>query len=262
MMRYWRGLWVPLILFLGVSAFADTRVWHVESTPPFRAELVQCRNGIVILQLADGSRSMLSLERLSERDRAYVERIYPKGAHREERETPPPETYRPQRQEPPAAYHRREREDSELPKGNGPPVKFKVGQRAPEIVTVSPVSGATVRLSDLRGKLVILDFWASWCGPCAVSMVKLHGLYQRYHERGVEIIGINGDRRKAAMEKFISDRRIPWLQRYDGQNGPTFQQWGVEAIPTIVLIDQNGVIVATDLRAGQLEPYLRKYLRL
>lgn len=136
----------------------------------------------------------------------------------------------------------------------------KQGQLATEIALPS-VNGDTIRLSSLKGKVVFLDFWASWCAPCRVSNKNLVKLYSKYKNKGFEILGISLDDEKKKWKNAIKQDKITWLQVNDGGGweAKTAQAWNISAIPTSFLIDKEGRLLAMDLEGKELEKAV-KYL--
>jgi peroxiredoxin len=134
------------------------------------------------------------------------------------------------------------------------------GQPAAEVALPS-VSGDTLRLSSLKGKVVLLDFWASWCGPCRSSNKSLVKLYSKYKDKGFEIFGVSLDDQKNKWKNAIKQDKIRWLQVNDdgGWEAKTVAAWGINAIPTSYLIDKDGNLLAMDLEVKELEKAL-KYL--
>jgi len=134
------------------------------------------------------------------------------------------------------------------------------GQPADEVALPS-VNGDTIRLSSLKGKVVLLDFWASWCGPCRVSNKNLVKLYAKYKASGFEILGVSLDDEAAKWKTAIRQDKITWLQVNDagGWEARIAQAWGISAIPTSYLIDKDGKLLAMDLEGKELEKTL-KYL--
>ena len=134
------------------------------------------------------------------------------------------------------------------------------GQLATEVALPS-LSGDTLLLSSLKGKVVLLDFWASWCGPCRSSNRELTKLYPKYKNKGFEILGVSLDDELAKWKTAIVKDKITWLQVNDpgGWDAKTAMRWNISAIPTSFLIDKEGKLVAMDLTGKELEKAL-KYL--
>ena len=135
------------------------------------------------------------------------------------------------------------------------------GMQAYEIA-LPTVSGDTIRLSSLKGKVVLLDFWASWCGPCRSSNKLLNKLYPKYKDKGFEIFAVSMDNEKEDWEKAIKKDKVSWLQvnAPGGWDTPTALQWRVEALPTSYLIDKNGKLLAMDLEGKNLEKALKELI--
>lgn len=138
---------------------------------------------------------------------------------------------------------------------------IKQGYYAPEIALPS-VNGDTLKLSSLKGKVVLLDFWASWCGPCRASNKKVSKIYSKYKNKGFEIFGVSIDAEHSDWVKAIRQDNIKWLQVNDpgNWNAPIVSQWSIYGIPTSYLIDKEGKLIAMDLEAKDLEKVLDKML--
>jgi len=115
----------------------------------------------------------------------------------------------------------------------------EAGLRAPEFVLKS-TAGKRTRLSDLRGKVVLVDFWATWCPPCRMSIPALVKLNGRFSKKDFEIVGVSLDRDPAAVPPFIKDRRVPYRVLY--ANESVAEKYLVEAIPTFFLLDREGIV--------------------
>lgn len=135
------------------------------------------------------------------------------------------------------------------------------GQPAAEIALPS-LAGDTLRLSSLKGKVVLLDFWASWCGPCRVANRGLVKFYPKYRDKGFEIFSVSLDNDREDWKKAIKKDKIGWLQVNDGGGweAPTALNWYINAIPTTFLIDKEGRLVAMDLEGKDLEKAVKDLL--
>lgn len=131
--------------------------------------------------------------------------------------------------------------------------KTEVGAVAPDF-TMNDPEGKPVSLSSLRGKVVMIDFWASWCAPCRQENPNVVKLYQQYHPKGFEIIGVSLDRTKEDWTKAIKDDQLTWIHVSDLQywQNATARLYGVNAIPQTYLLDKEGKIIAKSLRSEQL----------
>jgi len=118
-------------------------------------------------------------------------------------------------------------------------------------------------LERFKGKVLLVDFWATWCPPCRAEVPAIVKAYKEYKDKGFEILGISFDQDKAEFEKYIKENAMPWPQYFDGKGwenevGPTY---GIQSIPTMYLLDGEGKVVTTDLREGKLEEELKKLLK-
>lgn len=134
--------------------------------------------------------------------------------------------------------------------------KFKrlsIGAEAPELAFSSP-TGEVLKLSDYRGKYVLIDFWASWCRPCRMENPNVVKLYNQYKEKGFEIYGVSLDQKKGAWENAITMDNISWPQVSDlgGWQSNAAKVYNVSSIPATYLLDPKGVIIAKNLRGGEL----------
>ena len=125
------------------------------------------------------------------------------------------------------------------------------------------LAGEDVTLSQLRGKVVLVDFWATWCPPCVAGMPELKAAYEKYHDQGFEIVGISLDQSESALRDFIKKNSITWAQIFDGKGweGALPQKYGVDAIPAMYLLDADGKIVGSSLSGMALGEQLEKLLK-
>jgi thiol-disulfide isomerase/thioredoxin len=137
----------------------------------------------------------------------------------------------------------------------------RVGKPAPEI-EASDLSGKPVRLESMRGKYVLVDFWATWCAPCLTELPRLQEAYRKYHPAGLEIVAVSLDETRGPVVDFINVRKIPWIQVHNGTAGADLvEAYGVSSIPASYLIDPEGRIVRIDLRGPALDATLAKLLK-
>lgn len=137
------------------------------------------------------------------------------------------------------------------------------GTPCPEIALPGP-DGKEVRLSSFRGKVVLIDFWASWCKPCRAEMPNVVALYKKYKDKGFEILGVSLDKDKESWMKAIKEDGITWPQASDLKfwNSDVVPVFNVEAIPYTILVDKEGKIIAKGLRGQDLENKLKEVLGL
>ncbi len=131
--------------------------------------------------------------------------------------------------------------------------KANVGGIAPNIELPTP-QGTALSLYSLRGHIVLLDFWASWCGPCLREMPNVKKIYDKYHSKGLEILGVSLDEKKDAWINAIQNKGLNWrhVSSLKGWECPVAQLYNVTGIPRMYIIDENGKIIAQDLRGEAL----------
>jgi thiol-disulfide isomerase/thioredoxin len=113
------------------------------------------------------------------------------------------------------------------------------------------VQGKKFDLESYRGKVVLVDFWATWCGPCVAGLPEVIEQYKKYHDQGLEIVGISFDQDKDALQQFVKDKEMGWVQFFDGKGWENEygQKYGIHAIPAMWLIGRDGKIVDFNARA-------------
>ncbi len=132
--------------------------------------------------------------------------------------------------------------------------RLAVGSPAPEISLPDP-DGNMVKLSSFKGSYVLIDFWASWCGPCRKENPNVVRLYQQYHDQGFEIFGVSLDRKAEDWVKAIKDDGLTWIQVSDLKyfESEAAREYNINAIPATILLDRDGNIVSKNLRGKMLE---------
>lgn len=116
------------------------------------------------------------------------------------------------------------------------------------------LSGKDISISRFKGKVVLLDFWATWCTPCRMELPNVRKAYEQYHDRGFDIIGISLDQDEQKLHGYLQDSRIAWAQIFQGKGweDPIARKYGVDSIPATFLLDGEGKILARDLRGAAL----------
>jgi peroxiredoxin len=147
-------------------------------------------------------------------------------------------------QEPPALS-----DDSGVPEVTMP----VAGTAAPDFTLADP-SGKPVSLSSLRGKMVLLDFWATWCGPCVSAVPEMKRIWGAYGSKGLVILSISLDTDMPGWKSFIQESGMNWLHVLDTRNtSSATYRYGVTAIPTVFLIDKEGIVRGMSHSADELE---------
>lgn len=133
---------------------------------------------------------------------------------------------------------------------------------APLELKFTALDGTEVDVAKLRGKVLLIDFWATWCGPCMAELPNLKKTYDKLHARGFEIVGISLDKDKKVLEAMLKKKEMTWPQHFEGKSleGAFSKRFGISSIPTMWLVDKKGMVVDIDARGADLAEKIEKLL--
>jgi len=136
-----------------------------------------------------------------------------------------------------------------------------VGSKFPDFEE-KDLEGKPLAVANYKGKVVLVDFWATWCGPCVRELPNVLETYEKYHGKGFEIIGISLDKDESALNSFMKKNKMTWVQYFDGQGwqNKLAGKYGVNSIPATYLLDGEGTIIGKNLRGQELEAAVMKAL--
>jgi thiol-disulfide isomerase/thioredoxin len=129
---------------------------------------------------------------------------------------------------------------------------LSIGNAAPE-VKIQDIDGKTASLSALKGRVVVLDIWATWCGPCKAMIPHEREMVERLKDKPFALVSISGDDKKETLTSFLKKESMPWTHWWNGKEGGIIEDWDVRYYPTIYVLDADGIIRHKDLRGEELE---------
>jgi thiol-disulfide isomerase/thioredoxin len=137
---------------------------------------------------------------------------------------------------------------------------LSVGKPAPEVVS-HDVNGKEVKLSDLKGKVVVLDVWATWCQPCRQMIPHEREMVERLKGKPFVLVSVSADAERKTLTDFLAKERMPWTHWWNGAEGGIVEEWDVEHYPTIYVLDAKGVIRYKEVRGKELEDAVNELLK-
>ena len=137
--------------------------------------------------------------------------------------------------------------------------QLKAGDHAPDF-NQATLDGEMISLADFDSELILLDFWAGWCGPCIKTFKIMKPLYEKFDRSQLEILGISYDNDETKWRKAVAKHDLPWVHIYDKDDGDLYRKYGIFEVPTYILINKEGEILETGLTSYNLKSKIKKHL--
>lgn len=254
------------LLMLTLPLALSARTWHFTDGKTVEGELLSYKNGTVILKKDAGGKGLYTIGTFSEEDQAVIREAFP-GGDAKPRKPAASQTHQKNSAPPRQPANRQSpREESNRPTTSKQPPhpglkKLNVGMTPPPITWRIPATmeHQQVDLSKHRGKVLVVQFWAGSAPASLNEMRSLASIYPTLQRYGIDVVGVNIDTNRRTMQSYENQVKKPWRNYFDPKR-KTVEQWGVQALPTNVILDQNGTIIAEHMPVNQLGPFLNKYV--
>jgi thiol-disulfide isomerase/thioredoxin len=151
-----------------------------------------------------------------------------------------------------------------LPSASGGQGQLATGQ--PVELSGPTLDGGRFDLAEHRGKVVLIDFWATWCPPCVAELPNVQAVHDEFHDQGLEVVSVSLDFQRSALVKFLQAKPLPWPQIFFNPKDPAGQEhhparrYGIQAIPCLLVVDREGKLVARDVRGGAIRTAVARAL--
>ena len=124
--------------------------------------------------------------------------------------------------------------------------------------------GQSFRLNEYEGRVVLVDYWATWCGPCVAEYPQIRKLYDKYHGRGFDVVGISMDADRDSLAKYLKEKDVPWVVLNDAETGgkhPSTEYYSIQTVPAMFLVGRDGKVISTAVEVSKLEAILEDLLK-
>lgn len=130
-------------------------------------------------------------------------------------------------------------------------------------LTGKTFDGEEFNLVNYQGKVVLIDFWATWCGPCVAEYPQIRSLWEKYHAQGFEVVGVSMDADRESLAKYLREKEVPWIvlnDEADGGKHPSTEHYSIQTVPAMFLVGRDGKVITTKVEVAKLDELLKEAL--